>query len=142
MATTTSEEFEKATDFRFKEEDIERARSLVGHWSPTGGREFLTRATPDAMRNFARSYGDDNPLFTSEDYGTTTRWGGQIAAPMIPIGLNRPSTATGPRSGSSGRRSGASTSSCRAAPGSGSVPFKRATRCTPSAARSQWWRRI
>ena len=90
MATTTSEEFEKATDFQFKEEDIERAKSLVGHWSPTGGREFLTRATPDAMRNFARSYGDDNPLFTSEDYATTTRWGGQISAPMIPIALNRP----------------------------------------------------
>ena len=55
-----------------------------------GGREFLTTATPDAMRNFARGYGDDNPLFISEDYGTTTRWGGQIAAPMIPIALNRP----------------------------------------------------
>ncbi|MGP0029455.1 MAG: MaoC family dehydratase, partial [Acidimicrobiales bacterium] len=90
MATTTSEEFEKATDYQFKEEDIERAKSLVGRWAPSGSREFLTTATPDAMRNFARSYGDDNPLFISEDYGATTRWGGQIAAPMIPIALNRP----------------------------------------------------
>ena len=55
-----------------------------------GGREFLTTVTPDAMRNFARGYGDDNPLFITEEYGTTTRWGGQIAAPMIPIALNRP----------------------------------------------------
>ena len=90
MATTTSEEFEKATDYQFKEEDIERAKALVGRWAPSGAREFLTTATPDAMRNFARGYGDDNPLFASEDYGTTTRWGGQIAPPMIPIALNRP----------------------------------------------------
>jgi hypothetical protein len=54
MATTTSEEFEKATDFQFKEDDIERAKALVGRWSPSGSREFLTTATPDSMRNFAR----------------------------------------------------------------------------------------
>ena len=42
------------------------------------------------MRNFARSYGDDNPLFNSANYGRGTRWGGQIAPPMIAIGLNRP----------------------------------------------------
>lgn len=92
MATTTSDEFERATDYRFKEEDIERAKALVGRWSPTRGREFLTTATADAMRNFARSYGDDNPLYTSEDYGTGTRWGGQVAAPMIPIAMNKPLT--------------------------------------------------
>ena len=88
--TTTSAEFEKATDFQFKEEDIERAKALVGVWSPSPARELLTSASHDAMRNFARGYGDDNPLFTSEDYGDSTRWGGQIAPPMIPIGLNRP----------------------------------------------------
>jgi acyl dehydratase len=90
MATTTSEEFERATDYRFKDEDIERAKALAGRWSPTGSREFLTTCTPDSMRNFARSYGDDNPLFGSEEYGPTTRWGGQIAPPMIPIALNLP----------------------------------------------------
>jgi acyl dehydratase len=90
MVTTTSEEFEKATDYQFKEDDIERAKSLVGRWSAVRGREFLTTATPDAMRNFARGYGDDNPLYTSERYGKATRWGAQIAAPMIPIALNRP----------------------------------------------------
>jgi acyl dehydratase len=90
MASTTSEEFEKATDYQFKEDDIERAKALVGRWSAVGGREFLTTVTPDAMRNFARGYGDDNPLYTTEHHGTTTRWGGQVAAPMIPIALNRP----------------------------------------------------
>ena len=97
MATTTSEEFKKATDYQFKEEDIERAKALVGRWAPSGAREFLTTATPDAMRNFARGYGDDNPLFASEDYGKTTRWGGQVAAPMIPIALNRPLYADPPQ---------------------------------------------
>src|ERR1700679_3634784 len=95
--TTTSEEFKKATDYQFKEEDIERAKALVGRWAPSGAREFLTTATPDAMRNFARGYGDDNPLFASEDYGKTTRWGGQVAAPMIPIALNRPLYADPPK---------------------------------------------
>jgi acyl dehydratase len=87
---TTSTEFEKATDFAFKEEDIERAKALVGSYAPSGAREHLTAATHDAMRNFARSYGDDNPLFNSEDYGETTRWGAQIAPPMIAIALNHP----------------------------------------------------
>ncbi len=90
MSTTTSAEFEKATNYSFKEEDIERAKALVGRYMPSTAREHLTEATHDAMRNFARSYGDDNPLFNSETYGEATRWGAQIAPPMIPIGLNRP----------------------------------------------------
>lgn len=90
MSTTTSAEFEKATNYSFKEEDIERAKALVGRYLPSTAREHLTEATHDAMRNFARSYGDDNPLFNSETYGEATRWGAQIAPPMIPIGLNRP----------------------------------------------------
>src|SRR5580658_10438964 len=86
----TSAEFEKATDYRFKEEDIERAKALVGSWAPSRAREHLTTGTHDAFRNFARGYGDDNPLFNSEDYGAATRWRGQIAPPMIAIALNRP----------------------------------------------------
>jgi acyl dehydratase len=96
MATTTSAEFEKATDYQFKSEDIERAEALVGVWAPSGAHEHLTTATYDSMRNFARGYGDDNPLFTSDDYGASTRWGGQIAPPMIPIALNRPLYADRP----------------------------------------------
>jgi acyl dehydratase len=87
---TTSTEFERETDYALKQEDIERAKALVGQYAPSQAREHLTTATHDAMRNFARGYGDDNPLFTSEDYGDSTRWGGQIASPMIPIALNRP----------------------------------------------------
>ncbi|MHB8465341.1 MAG: FAS1-like dehydratase domain-containing protein [Acidimicrobiales bacterium] len=87
---TTPTEFEKATDYQFKEEDIERAKALVGRWSPSLSREHFTTATHDSMRNFARGYGDDNPLFGSADYGGQTRWGAQIAPPMIPIAVNSP----------------------------------------------------
>lgn len=97
MSTTTSAEFEKATDFTFKDEDIERAKALVGQYAPSGAREHLTEATHDAMRNFARSYGDDNPLFNSESYGESTRWGGQIAPPMIPIAMNKPLYGDAPK---------------------------------------------
>lgn len=97
MSTTTSEEFEKATDYSFKEEDIERAKALVGQYVPSKAREHLTVANHDAMRNFARSYGDDNPLFNDEHYGESTRWGGQIAPPMIPIALNKPLYGDAPK---------------------------------------------
>ncbi len=85
-----STEFEKATDFQFKETDIERAKALIGRFNAAPTKEHLTTATHDALRNFARGYGDDNPLFCSEEYGETSRWGSQIAAPMIGIALNRP----------------------------------------------------
>jgi acyl dehydratase len=86
----TTAEFEKATDFAFKEDDIERAKALVGVYATSPAREHLTVATHDAMRNFARGYGDDNPLFNDEEYGERTRWSAQIAPPMIAIGLNSP----------------------------------------------------
>ncbi len=90
MAAETSAEFQKATDHTFREEDIEQARRAAGIYRASRAQEHLTEVTHDAMRNFARSYGDDNPLYGSEDYGESTRWGAQIAPPMIPIGLNKP----------------------------------------------------
>src|SRR5690606_11028142 len=65
------------------DEDIERAKLLVGVVTANHRRDYLSQATPDAIRNFALSYGDDNPLFIDPKYGVTTRWGGQIAPPMI-----------------------------------------------------------
>src|SRR3569623_1870807 len=86
----TATEFDQATNFSFRAEDIDRAHALVGIYRPSATREYLTTVTHDAMRNFAAGYGDDNPLFASETYGKQTRWGGQIAPPMIPIALNKP----------------------------------------------------
>ena len=73
------DEIERETSYRITDEDIERSRLLVGHDAPRGGREFYKVLFPDAIRNFARGYGDDNPLFVDEEYGATTRWGSQIA---------------------------------------------------------------
>jgi acyl dehydratase len=86
----TTEEFKKATDYSFKDEDIERAYATAGIYAASKAQEHLTEVTHDAMRNFARSYGDDNPLFNTREHGRSTRWGEQIAPPMIAIGLNKP----------------------------------------------------
>ncbi len=94
MATSTK--IEKATDFRLKDADIEHAQALIGHYSASGAHEHLTIGTYDTFRNFARGYGDDNPLFCSEDYGVATRWGSQIAPPMMGIGLGAPLLADPP----------------------------------------------
>ena len=88
--TSPSAEFEKATDYSFKEEEIAQAKAIAGRYSAWPSREHVTVATPDSMRNFARSYGDDNPLYGDETYGGSTRWGAQVAAPMMPIALNLP----------------------------------------------------
>jgi hypothetical protein len=69
------EGFEKATDHQFKEEDIERAKALVGR---CGATATTTRCLP--RRTTA----------------PPTRWGGQVAAPMIHIALNRPLYADPP----------------------------------------------
>ncbi|MCV7380869.1 acyl dehydratase [Mycobacterium alsense] len=76
-------------DHAIKDDDIERAKLLLGLDAPTSIDEFLRQATPDNIRNFAWGYGDDNPLFADPDYGVHTRWGGQIAPPMIMSALSR-----------------------------------------------------
>ena len=72
-------EFEQALKYELKDEDIERARLLVGVNVASRDRELFSEATPDAIRNWAQGMGDDNPLYTDESYGPTTRWGTQIA---------------------------------------------------------------
>jgi acyl dehydratase len=73
----------KEFDYPIKDEDIAAAQLLIGHDVAGGIQEYYSEASRDAIRNFAMSYGDDNPLFTDFDYGKTTRWGGQVAPGMI-----------------------------------------------------------
>lgn len=84
------EEFEKATDYALTDEDIERAKLLLGHDQPSPHREHFSVASPDAIRNFALGLGDDNPLYLDEDHGATTRWGGQVAPNIMAGILNTP----------------------------------------------------
>lgn len=89
MAVTggdTAEQF----DYPIRDEDIELARLLVGLNAPNGSREYYTTLSSDGIRNFARGYGDDNPLFVDPTYGPATRWHGQIAPPMIGIAMSSP----------------------------------------------------
>lgn len=88
--TATEQAFSEATSAEIDDADIERDRRAVGHDAPSRDEELLSVATPEAIRNFARGYGDDNPLFCDAEYGATTRWGGQVG-PQIMIGsLNAP----------------------------------------------------
>lgn len=83
-------EFEKQTAAELSAVDVERDRAAVGHMGPSKEREYFSTATPENIRNFAFSYGDDNPLWCDPDYGRTTRWGGQIAPPIMQGVLNAP----------------------------------------------------
>ncbi|MFJ3212638.1 FAS1-like dehydratase domain-containing protein [Streptomyces flaveolus] len=74
----------------FLDRDIERAKNLVGLDFATTTQEHLTSTTFDTIRNFAESYGDPNPLYTDESYGRSTRWGTQIAPPLIGVAVNKP----------------------------------------------------
>lgn len=81
--TVAKVDFEEATSHPLTDEDIERARLLLGVEVPNRQREHISVATPDAIRNWAYGYGDDNPLFVDEAYGQTTRWGSQVAPPTF-----------------------------------------------------------
>ena len=72
-------EFERATAYKLTDEDIERARLLIGHDTASRQRELFSVAEADGIRNWALGAGDDNPLYTDEEYGPGTRWGSQIA---------------------------------------------------------------
>jgi acyl dehydratase len=72
-------EFERAIAYQLTDEDIERARLLIGVDVASRHRELHSVATPDAIRNWAMGVGDDNPLYVDEEYGPATRWGSQIA---------------------------------------------------------------
>lgn len=73
------EQFAKALTYELTDEDIERAKLLIGVDIASKSRELHATATADAIRNWAQGAGDDNPLYTEEAYGPKTRWGSQIA---------------------------------------------------------------
>ena len=72
-------EIQRALEHELSDADIERAQLTLGWDQPARAQELYTVASPDAIRNWAHGVGDDNPLYTDESYGPTTRWGSQIA---------------------------------------------------------------
>lgn len=81
--TDVNQEFEKAIAYELTDDDIERAKLLIGIDTTGRRREHISTATPDAIRNWALGMGDDNPLHVDEAYGPTTRWGSQVASPTF-----------------------------------------------------------
>jgi acyl dehydratase len=74
---------ERAQEFRILDSDIERARELIGVDAAIaqapGQQSWVGDATPNGIKRFAWSAGDDNPLYFDPGYGKGTRWGSQIA---------------------------------------------------------------
>jgi acyl dehydratase len=78
------------------DESIEQMRSRIGYPNPTVRAGILTlpwnsTANADAIRRFAQSNGDMNPLYAEPGYAETTRWGGPVAPPGFEwsMGFNR-----------------------------------------------------
>jgi acyl dehydratase len=71
----------KAENWKILDTDIEKARKLIGIDVARGGssQTWVGPATPNAIKRFAYSVGDDNPLYWDPNYGRSTRWGSQIA---------------------------------------------------------------
>ena len=86
----TADRFEAATASEIDPADIDKDRASIGVWSATRHQELLATATPEAIRNFANGYGDDNPLYTSPSHGATSRWGSQVAPQIMAAVLNAP----------------------------------------------------
>ena len=129
-------EFESALQYQLTDEDIERARLLLGVDTASRERELYSVATPDAIRNWALGVGDDNPLYTDED----VRPGHPVGHPDRArhddraTSRRRCSATRSPTRSSSRPRacSAASTCSCPAARGTGTGRSARATASTRS----------
>ena len=90
MSDTHAAELEKATHATFLQEDIDRAIAQCGIDAANPRRDQYTEATADSMRAYARAGGDDNRLYCDRAYGEKTRWGGQIAPPLMFRIINNP----------------------------------------------------
>jgi acyl dehydratase len=85
-----SDEWRQATKYQITDEDIERARLLLGVDVANGHREYIQTAGYDNIRNFTLGAGNDNPLHCDPDYARTTRWGDVIAPGMMAGIMNKP----------------------------------------------------
>lgn len=81
---------------RITEESLDLMRRRIGFPSPTVRAGILTEphnivCSADAVRRYAISVGDDNPMYRDAEYAKGTRWGGVIAPPGFDssMGLDR-----------------------------------------------------
>jgi len=89
-AETIDPAIDEATAHTIDDADIERDRVACGLWFASRMQEYRSTATTETIRNFANSYGDDNPLYCDPDHGRFSRWGGQVAPAIMAGVLNAP----------------------------------------------------
>jgi acyl dehydratase len=65
------------------DEGVELLRSRIGVPQLYPAPPHYHRPGEDAFRHVARSYGDDNPLWSDPGYAAGTRWKGSIAPPPL-----------------------------------------------------------
>jgi acyl dehydratase len=65
------------------DEGIARLRARIGVPEPHPVPPHYLRPDLDSFRHVAEAYGDDNPLWSDEDYAKETRWGSPIAPPPL-----------------------------------------------------------
>ena len=80
----------EAQEGTITQEDLDKHKLLLGVDAVSRGQEFHTEVNADAIRNFALSIGDDNPLYTEPAYGPTTRWGSQVAPQIMAAIIQAP----------------------------------------------------
>ncbi len=74
---------------------VRRLAALVGSPVADDSEPHVEQATSDAIRHFARAYGDDNPLYSDATYAAGSVRGGVIAPPLFPIATGIPARAGG-----------------------------------------------
>jgi acyl dehydratase len=84
------QDWEKATQYSLTDEDIDRARLLLGADLAVRHQEYVGTVNVDQIRNFASGVGNDNPLHRDPDYARYTRWGGVVAPTMMAGIINTP----------------------------------------------------
>ncbi len=68
---------------KITDEAIDRLRQRIGVPEPHPVVPHYRFPGIDAFRHVAEAYGDDNPLWSDEEYAGTTRWEGVIAPPPL-----------------------------------------------------------
>ncbi|MBN7797505.1 FAS1-like dehydratase domain-containing protein [Parahaliea mediterranea] len=85
-----SEENKESNQGQITDEDISLQRELIGVDIANRGHEYHSQLSTDAIRNFALSIGDDNPLYSDSAYARKTRWGSVIAPSIMTAVVNKP----------------------------------------------------
>lgn len=86
LTDDVKKDWEKATQYTLTDDDIERAKLLLGIDLAVRHQEYIGTAQVDNIRNFAAGVGNDNPLHCNPAYAAGTRWG-QVIAPSMMAGI-------------------------------------------------------